>query len=151
MKNNRTIIAFLVITMSLCANFALADDGFMISRSWKIHERGITDLLENWRMNKPESTYEKALADILSAESNLGIYGTSLKEDTRLVGRLFEEDGGPVSLQKFAAKVFFHNFEQNANWTPNLTTLFKDKEYIITPTNRTVNTPNTGSSFDFSS
>jgi hypothetical protein len=136
MKLKNIFIGVVVIAQLGLAVSALAKmDNRMIDRYRTQLQDTTMEYVSVWMQNKPLEDYQQPLTEMLRQHSMLLSYGIDLKDDI-LVAHLFKENGKTVSLQVFAARIFFQKLEKQLGWNPDRTAPLKEKDYRIRRTDR---------------
>lgn len=139
MSRQLTLIAFVIIIQCITATTAMAlSNSRMINKYRAEMPETIQEYISIWVENGTQSDYREPLTDILRISSNLMAYGIDIHDDI-LVAHLFEDQGKPVSMQVFAARLFFKQLKQETGWRPDMGKILHDKKYRVKA--RNINNP----------
>lgn len=125
-------IIFFAIAVSLClAGAAVAgDNGFMVSRMMERQSQGIDGVLACFKNDCLASDYKEHLLKIVSAETNLMVFGVSPK-DKRLVSNLASDVRTPADLPIFGYRLFKRRLQELTGFSPSPEGSFKGNSFKV--------------------
>lgn len=125
-------IIFIAIAVSLCLAGAASagDNGYMISRMLERQSSGIDGVLVCFKNDCLASEYKEHLLKIVSAETNLIVFGVSPK-DKRLVSNLASDVRTPADLAIFGYRLFKRRLLELTGFSPSPAGSFNGNSFKV--------------------
>lgn len=132
----RKILMTVLMAVSICfAGLAGAEDNnYLKARMWERQETGIQGVLNCFKSDCPPAEYKDHLLQIVSAETNLIVYGVSPK-DSRLVSPLASDVKSMADFPAFAYKLFKKRLNETTGFSPKPEGSFKEGAFRVYPKN----------------
>ena len=131
---NILMTLFVVASISFAGSAGAQDSNYMRARMWERQENGIQGVLDCFKNDCPPVEYREYLLQIVSAETNLIVYGVSPK-DERLVSPLASDVKSMADFPAFAYKLFKKRMRETTGFTPDSADSFKEGSFRIYPKN----------------
>lgn len=122
--NRFTLIVFLVASICFAGLAGAEDNNYLKARMWERQETGIQGVLNCFKSDCPSTEYKDHLLQIVSAETNLIVYGVSPK-DSRLVSPLASDVKSMADFPAFAYKLFKKRLNETTGFSPKPEGSFK--------------------------